>query len=330
MALRQLMPAALLLAAHAAHANTASFTVTTSTIADQKAVFATIEAAHVVPARARIGGTLISFSVQDGDMVRAGQEIAMVADPAMEQQLAALNADIGAARAQLAQANVDFNRARALIRSGAISRSVYDQAKTAVSVAQNTLKAKSAARDALAQQIHEGAVRAPITGRVLTTPVTAGTVVLPGDSVATIAEQHYVLRLDVPERHASYLHLGDPIRVNENGTVVFGKITLIYPQIANGSVEADATVPNAGNYFVGRRVQVWVYAGSREGIIIPKRFIDTRFGLDYADLRQPDGTAIAVPIQLGAPQPTPAMPNGVEVLTGLQTGDVLAPPGSAP
>lgn len=319
-----------LFAFHGAYGQPASFIVNASLVADQKAVFATVEAAHVVPARARIGGTLISFLVQDGDQVAAGQKIAMVADPAMVQQLDALDADITSAHAQLAQANIDFGRARALIQSGAIARSAYDQAQTEVSVAQSALKAKIADRAALAQQIGEGAVLAPIAGRVLTTPVTAGTVVLAGDAVATIADQNYVLRLDVPERHAAYLHVGDPVRLDNGGSASFGKITLIYPLVANGRVVADATAPHLGSYFVGNRVQVWVFAGSRPGIVIPASFIDTRFGLDYADLRTASGAAIAVPIQRGAPHPTPDLVDGVEILSGLKPGNVLLPPGSAP
>ncbi|MDE1895509.1 MAG: efflux RND transporter periplasmic adaptor subunit [Rhodospirillales bacterium] len=313
-----------------ARAQPASFTVAAESIADQKAVFATVEAAHVVPARARIGGTLISFLVQNGDQVQAGQQIAMVADPTLAQQLEAADADVVAARAQAAQAALDFGRAQALIRSGAVSRSVFDSAQTAVNVANATLNAKIAARAALAQQIGEGAVLAPIAGRILTTPVTEGTVVLAGDTVATVAEQDYVLRLDIPERHALFERVGDPVRLdNGSETTQFGKITLIYPQIQNGRVEVDATVPNLGNYFVGARVQVWVYAGSRPGIVIPENFIDTRFGLDYVDLQTPGG-AIAIPIQRGAPQPTPGLPNGIEILTGLAPGEVLLPPGSAP
>jgi RND family efflux transporter MFP subunit len=326
---------AFMLGAAQAHAQAqpqpVTFTVKAQDIADQKAVFATVEAAHVVPARARIGGTLISFLVEDGDKVTAGQEIAMVADPTLAQQLAAADANIVAARAQLDQAKIDFARAQTLVHSGAVSRSVFDTAQTAVNVTSATLNARIAAHAALAQQIGEGAVLAPISGRVLTTSVTEGTVVLPGDAVATIAEQDYVLRLDIPERHAAYEHVGDPVRLdNGSATPQFGKITLIYPQIQNGRVEVDATVPDVGTYFVGERVQVWVYAGSRPGIIIPASFIDTRFGLDYADLRQTDGSVTAVPVQRGAPQPTPDLPDGVEIFSGLKPGDVLLQPGSTP
>jgi len=317
------------LAATPALAQPVTFTVAAAPINDQKAVFATVEASHVVAARARIGGTVTGYSVQDGDEVTAGQVIATVADSSMAQQLGALSADIAAARAGLAQANTDLGRAKALVGEGAVSRSVYDQAETVVNVAQATLKAKIAAHDALSAQIHQGNVLAPTDGRVLLTQVTAGSVVEAGDSVASIAQSGYVLRLDIPERHARYLHVGDPVRLD--GTPAqFGHITLIYPQIENGQVEADASALDIGGYFVGARVRVWVFAGQRPGIVIPGSFIDDRFGLEYADIAAPGGTAIAVPVQAGEPAPTPGLPDGVEILSGLRPGDVLMPPGSAP
>ena len=65
--------AACLTAGPAAAQAPANFTVATGLITDQKAVFATVESAHVVPARARLGGTIVTLSVQDGDTVTAGQ-----------------------------------------------------------------------------------------------------------------------------------------------------------------------------------------------------------------------------------------------------------------
>ena len=60
--------AALTLFAHAAFAQE-TFVVVPKTVADEKAVFATIESANVVPARARIGGTVIELAVKEGDGV---------------------------------------------------------------------------------------------------------------------------------------------------------------------------------------------------------------------------------------------------------------------
>jgi len=45
------------------------FTVTATQVADEKAVFATVESTSVVPARTRIGGTVAELTVKEGDRV---------------------------------------------------------------------------------------------------------------------------------------------------------------------------------------------------------------------------------------------------------------------
>ena len=134
------------------------------------------------------------------------------------------------------------------------------------------------------QQVTEGKVLAPTAGRVLKVPVTTGTVILPGETVATVAEQNFILRLRVPERHARFLKAGDTVRIDgeelgANGAK-FGTIRLVYPQIEDGRVIADAAVAGLGDYFVGERIRVWVSAGERDGIIVPGAFVVTRFGID--------------------------------------------------
>jgi RND family efflux transporter MFP subunit len=308
----------------------ATYTVAARMVADQKAVFATVESRNVVPARTRIGGTVTRLAVKDGDHVNAGQVIATIRDQKLQLQIESLDAEIVGLRSQLAQAQIDLARAEALARSGTVSREQLDRARTAVQVATSTLNARIAQRAVAEQQQAEGAVLAPIAGRVLTVPVTDGTVVLPGDTVATIAEQHFVLRLLVPERHALHLQAGDTVRLDgrdlgESGPA-FGTITLVYPRITAGQVQADATAPGIGQYFVGERIRVWIPAGKRRAIVVPASFVFTRFGQDYVRLQRRDGTVITVPVQRGLPLPTPAMPDGLQILSGLVPGEVLVRP----
>ena len=76
------------------------------------------------------------------------------------------------------------------------------------------LRARTAERAVALQNLQEGQVLAPVAGRVLTVPLTTGSVVLNGDTIATIGEQPFMLRLRIPERHAVSLKLGDPIRLD--------------------------------------------------------------------------------------------------------------------
>jgi RND family efflux transporter MFP subunit len=306
-----------------------TFVVEPKTVADEKAVFATVESANVVPARARIGGTVAELSVKEGDEVKQGQVVATVGDEKLVLQLKSLDAQIAGLEAQLAQAKTDLDRAQDLFSKGTIPKARLDAAQTAFNVATNAHRARIAERSVIEQQLAEGKVLAPTAGRVLQVPVTAGTVILAGEPVARIAEKNFVLRLRVPERHARFLKAGDTVRVDSeelgaNGAK-FGTIKLVYPQIEDGRVVADAQVKGLGDYFVGERIRVWVSGGERESFIVPASFIVTRFGIDYARLRK-GNSVIDVPVQRGREQPRPDMPDALEILSGLKAGDVLVRP----
>ncbi|MCF8477314.1 MAG: efflux RND transporter periplasmic adaptor subunit [Pseudolabrys sp.] len=311
-----------------------TFVVEPKTAADEKAVFATVESTNVVPARARIGGTVANLAVKEGDSVKQGQIVATIGDEKLALQMKSLDAQIAGLEAQVAQAQTDLTRGEDLFSRGTIPRTRLDEARTAFNVASNALKARNAERSVIQQQVTEGSVLAPASGRVLKVPVTVGSVILPGETVATVAEENYVLRLRVPERHARFLNAGDTVRI-DNGELgkefakngqQFGTIRLVYPQIEDGRVIADATAKGLGDYFVGERVRVWVSAGERISIVVPGPFITTRFGIDYARVGKDAKTAIDVPVQRGREQPRPDMPDALEILSGLKAGDVLVHP----
>jgi len=307
-----------------------SFVVAPQQLGDEKAVFATVQAANVVPARARIGGTVVQLAVQWGDHVQQDQVVAIVADDKLALQIKALDAQISGLQAQLLKAKTDLDRAQELFSRSTISKAALDVAQTAFDVATNSLKSRVAERSVVEQQVTEGKVLAPTAGRVITVPVTTGTVILAGEPVATIAEQNFVLRLRVPERHARFLKARDPVRIDNEylgkSGVQFGTIKLVYPQIEDGRVVADASVDGLGDYFVGERILVWISAGERTSVVVPGSFITTRFGIDYAHVRQDTGTVIDVPVQRGRALPRPDMPDALEILSGLRPGDILVRP----
>lgn len=298
-------------------------------VVDEKAVFATVQSTYTVPARVRTAGTILSLKVRQGDFVTQGQIIATVGDPKLALQSNAYAAQVAAAQAQVAQAKADFDRANRLVGAGAIARNAYDQSRTNYNVAQANLKSVMAQGAVIREQATEGDVAAPTSGRVIAVPVTAGTVVMAGDTVATVAQQNFVLRLEIPERHARFLRAGDPVRLDGADLGLpapsFGKISLIYPDVTNGRVAADATVSGMGDYFVGERVRVWVSAGSRSAIQVPETLITTRAGIDYAKVWTPGGV-LDVPVQRGEEHAAPGKPPQLEILSGLSPGDRLLKP----
>jgi membrane fusion protein, multidrug efflux system len=293
-------------------------------VEDRKAVIATVEPVRELVARSRIGGTITTLAVREGDRVAAGDQIALVVDPKLALQIKALDSRMQAQSAAREQAEIDYGRLQQLRASGTVSQAQLDQARTRLEGADRTLEALRSDREVVEQQSVEGAVLAPGAGRVLKVPVSVGSVVLPGETIATLAADNYILRLQLPERHARFMKPGDTILVGARGlqqqdqeTLRRGTVRLVYPQIDEGRVIADAEVEGLGDYFVGERTRVYVATGLREALVVSPNYVYRRFGVSYLKLK--DGREVVV--QVGLP-----VDGGVEILAGVKQGDEIVAP----
>lgn len=309
-----------------------AFEVQETAVDDLKAVYATVRSTDVVDARVRTGGTVASLAIQRGSEVKPGDVIATVTDQKLALRMRALDAQIVGLRSRAETAYAELQRQEQLAKSGYAASAKLDEARAVSEVASNALKSAEAERAVVTQQVQEGDVLAPAPGRVLTIPVTVGAVVMPGEAVARIAANAYVLRLELPERHARFIKKGDPVAVGGSGLlggdgIGKGAITLVYPELQDGRVVADAKAEGLGKYFVGERVLVWISAGKRNTIAAPRAYIFKRFGLDYARIQAKDGKTIDTVVQLGQPLRLENEGAGlIEVLAGLRPGDRLVMP----
>jgi len=283
-----------------------------------------------VMARARIGGTVQSLAVEEGTAVKAGDIIATVVDDKLALQLKATDARIQAIDAQLQNSIVELQRAQKLLSTGTVPKSRVDTQQTQVDVLTNQLAQAQAERQVLVQQGTEGDVIAPAPGRVLAVPVTRGSVILPGETVARIAGGGYFLRLALPERHAARIAEGDTVLVGARGMSIApdaarqGKLVKVYPEVADGRVIADVEVDGLGDFFVGERTLVWIPVDTRKVIAVPPASVSNRFGVDYVKV-QGAAAAIDVPVIIGETFESAEGPR-VEILSGLNAGDrVLVP-----
>lgn len=315
-------------------AHGADLTVHPQEVPELKAVFGEVKSRTIVPARARIGGTVRAVNVSEGDRVKEGDEIALVVDDKNALSLNAADARIKELTSQLDNAKIELDRAQQLVARGVASQARLDTAKTQFDVATNQVTASQADRSVILQRAREGAVLAPADGRVLTVPVTPGSVVLAGDEIARIASGPYNLRLSLPERHAASIHEGGTVRIGERGisqdqagspaTARPGRIVKVYPEISTGRVMADVEVDGLGNYFVNERTLVWVEIGKRSVLAIPAAMVRTEHGIDYVRVVTPRGR-LDVPVILGERFSGDAGAGDlVEILTGLKDGDVVS------
>ncbi|MBX3597764.1 MAG: efflux RND transporter periplasmic adaptor subunit [Rhizobiaceae bacterium] len=304
------------------------YVVEPTTMTEMKAVFGQVKSRIVVPGRARIGGTVQEVLAREGDEVQEGQVVATIVDEKLALRLNAANASIEALNSQLQNARVQLERAQQLRSTGAGSQATLDQARTQFEVISNQVAAAVADRAVIEQSEKEGSVLAPATGRVLTVPVTLGSVIMAGEEVVRIAPGPYYLRLSLPERHAGQIVQGAQVSVGARGITQpgdgnadaqQGRIVHVYPEISDGRIIADVQIEGVGDYFVNERTLVSIPVGKRTVLAVPVEAVRTLNGVDYVRVTTAGGE-IDVAVIPGEKFRHEGK-DRVEILSGLQAGD---------
>lgn len=290
-------------------------------VTEWKSVYGRIEARDRIPARARLGGTLVALTVAEGDAVTAGQELGRIVDEKLALRLKAVQAQADALQAQLTNAQVELQRGEDLLARGVTTVQRLDALRTQVDVLAGQIAAVEAEKLVVEQQAAEGAVLAPVAGRVLQVPVAVGAVVMPGEAVALVGGGGTFLRLAVPERHATFLKQGDAIGIETASGEGSGTLARIYPQIENGRVVADVEVEGLSDAFVDARVLVRLPVAEREALLVPADAVRSHSGLDMVAVRSGDAVLTRT-VVLGAAHEAEGKAM-VEVLSGLVAGDVV-------
>ncbi|CDX16734.1 Efflux transporter, RND family, MFP subunit [Mesorhizobium sp. ORS 3324] len=316
----------------AVDAHATEFIVRATTVTEMKAVYGQVESRTILPARARISGTVSSIRVTEGAQVRKGDVVATVVDDKLALQLRAADAKIAALNSQLDSARTDLQRAQDLLAKGAAAQSRVDAAKTQFDVDTNQLAAAIAEKAVIEQSTREGDILAPADGRVLTVPVAAGSVIMAGEPVARVASGQYYLRLSLPERHAVEITEGASVDIGERGTGTSagfvkageGRIAKVYPEIENGRVIADVEVADIGTYFVNERTLVSIPVAKRTMLGVPPEALRIVHGIDYVTVETADGP-LDIAVVLGGNFQDAGKPR-VEILSGLAEGDKVVLP----
>jgi RND family efflux transporter MFP subunit len=191
------------------------------------------------PVLAQVDGYLMTRLVDIGDRVHAGQLIAVISDPALDQQVQQAKAMLQQSQSTLQQAQAALDEAKAnaglasitaqrwaaLLKRGAVSQQAndnYQYAYNAQTAAVNVAAANVAAAKAsvgsnegnlgryLEQQRFER-VTAPFTGVVTQRNVDVGTLITANSTLLYRVAKYDVLRtyIDVPQLHAPSIKVGD-------------------------------------------------------------------------------------------------------------------------
>lgn len=316
--------AILLLFGATAHAE--PLTVEESLVVDYRPVVARIEAGDTATARSRLQGVVTRLTIDEGDEVNAGTVVAVVIDEMLKPQLAALASRAEGLKAQIRQGEADLARNEALYADGFYPRARLEEQRTRLDVLRRTHASAEAEHRALLARQSEGRIRSPAVARVTSVEVINGSIVSPGEVIARFSTLDGIVRLSLPERHASEIVEGETVTLrlpSRDDGIRTATIVKVYPELRNGAVIADATVQGGLNALVGERVDVLASVGERRAIRVPEAYISTRFGVDFVRVKVGD-RFVDAPVAIAGP--VIDADGQYEILSGLRAGDVIEKP----
>jgi|SRR5579871_888640 len=316
-----------------------------------------IQAITEAPILARADGYLLRRAADIGDRVQAGQLLAEIAAPELDQQVKQAKATLEEARAALEQAlandeqgksNLELARVTAdrwekLVGRGAVSRQENDQyqaqyrAQTAnVQALEKAVAAQRsniAAAEANVARLNEMQsylmVKAPFDGVITVRNVDVGALVNSGNTLLFRIAQTKMLRtyLNVPQADASFVKTGQPAWLtvsNLPGRTFSGTVTRT----------ADALDPSS------RTMLVEVQVPNGDGTLLPGMYAQVNLSSTRSEppmlipadalIARAEGTQVAVvradhTVHLQKIQPGRDYGDRLEVLSGLQEGDLIIP-----
>jgi len=292
-------------------------------------VVGTLSARDEATVAAEVAGKIEETHVDFGDRVTNGQVLALIDFTAYEVLVRQSGANLARANASAANAAQNLKRIRDLQKDKISSASELDEAIAADRQRRADVKAAEAA-DAIAQlNLERSRVHAPFDGAVAQRIATVGDYVAIGAPIIKLVKTDPLrLRLDVPERQALAVRMGQTVRVAVEGdtNLYSGTITRIAPGIreADRMLQVQADVPNRGGLRVGlfARAQI-VVNDHEEGVTVPPNALTTFAGLEKVVLIK-EGKAMERTVTTGR-----RGPGWVEIITGLSPGEavVLDPAG---
>lgn len=290
----------------------------------------TIEPAESYSAGFRDGGRVISVSVDVGDVLRPGDEIARVDPTQTNASLNAAQASLDAAQAALTQAEQARDRAQGLLDRGSGTQADLDSAKQSYLTALAS-RDQASAQLASAQRAAEDTVLKAVEAAVVTERTAEpGQVVSAGQGVVTLASES--------DREAVFLMpdlknldelLGRDVVLTpiDGGESLIVPVTEISPVVeSNGTVTAKARITgdHVGKLTFGEPVIGEITHSGAQIISVPWSAMSASAEGPAVWLLDPDTGKVSLR-QIVVDAYTR---DAVEVSDGLEDGDVVVAQGS--
>jgi RND family efflux transporter MFP subunit len=295
-------------------------------IATGPAISGQLAAEQEATVRAKVGGSLVSVDVEEGQNVRKGQVVARIEARDLVDANQSARVQARAAENAVTLARTELQRTETLVKGGALAERDLDNARNAVANAESQLAAAQARVASTSQQLEDTTVRSPLTGVVSDKAANEGDVVQPGAAIATIINPRSMrLEASVPSDQIGELRVGAQVNFEVRGyrgQTFAGKITRISPAAdpATRQVPIFVSIPNvSGRLIAGLFAEGRVSTQRRRALVLPEGAVELS-GPAPTVTRLRDGKAERVSVQLGLRD---AQTQRIEIRSGVQEGDTI-------
>jgi RND family efflux transporter MFP subunit len=308
-------------------------------VVDATGSLAADEVSRVAP---ETSGIVAATPVNVGDRVVQGAVIARLNPAEAELRLESVRAGLLQAEAALAQAvernalaRSNAKRYDTLARTGAVSRTVQEQAASeSVTSGQTIATAQAAVAEAMSsvalaeKALADTIIRAPFSGFVTERPIAVGEYVTTSSTMATVMKLDPIrLRLQVPELDGARLRVGQQLTVSVEalgGRTFEGRITAINPalDLATRAIIAEAMLPNRT-----AELRAGMFATARIALSDRERALFVPRAALLADPNTNSFRVFAVEgevARLRVVQPGSDRGDTVRIVSGLEPGDHVA------
>jgi RND family efflux transporter MFP subunit len=263
---------------------------------------ATVQARVPVSLSSRITASVKQLSADVGDVVKRGQELALLDGRDLTArrgvvggQQVALSRNLDAAKATVAKAQAELELARSkqrrdaeLLRTGFVSQAVLDASDAAMRAAAATLenaRASQAAREADLQALSQEAryadtvlsfthIVAPMDGIIISRQAEVGATVVPGSTIFRMVDTASLwVAMRVDESVVGRVKAGQPASIRlRTGEVLPGKVARIAYQsdAATRELEVNVTFDTPpARFAIDQEAEVAIATGEVSGIALP-------------------------------------------------------------
>lgn len=219
-----------------------------------------LAAINGVNVSSEVNGSVIAIYFKSGQMVKEGQSLIQLDDSTDIE-------DLKNNQAELDLAKLEYARKASLWKTGAISKSDYDQALA-------TLRQSQAAVNKSLVAISKKNIRAPFAGKIGIRQVNIGQYVNPGDTLVSLQSlDPLYVNFSLPEQYLKDIYLSQKVSITVDAypnEKFYGKITAVNAlvTVATRSIDVQGTLPNPKlQLYPGSFADVEVYLPEQKSVV---------------------------------------------------------------